>query len=80
MRIDPDTLDVLRELGQKRREAREAAKEAGCLRGWTGSEIDNAYGSTDASLRLARGRPRHSRSHYDGLASPSLSPSLILES
>jgi hypothetical protein len=46
MRVDPDTLDVLRELGQKRREAREAAKEAGRLRGWTGSEIYNAYGKT----------------------------------
>ena len=39
MRIDPDQLDALRELGEKRRQAREEAKESGRLRGWTGSEI-----------------------------------------
>jgi hypothetical protein len=44
MRVDPDKLEELRQLGQKRREAREAAKEAGRLRGWTGSEIYNSYG------------------------------------
>ena len=39
MRIDPDRIEELKALGRKRMEAREAAKEAGRLRGWTGSEI-----------------------------------------
>lgn len=41
MRVDPEKLDELRALGEERRQARERAKEAGRLRGWTGSEIYN---------------------------------------
>jgi len=41
MRVAPDNIAELRRLGELRREAREAAKNAGRLRGWTGSEIYN---------------------------------------
>jgi hypothetical protein len=51
MRVDPDQLDVLRELGEKRREAREAAKDAGRLRGWTGSEIYDPRPATGGAAR-----------------------------
>jgi hypothetical protein len=39
MRVDPEHIEELRELGRKRTEAREAAKQTGRLRGWTGSEV-----------------------------------------
>ena len=39
MRVDPDEIEHLKELGERRRLAREAAKERGTLRGWTGSEV-----------------------------------------
>jgi len=39
MRVDPDQLEHLKELGRRRTEARELAKQTGRLRGWTGSEI-----------------------------------------
>lgn len=41
MRVAPDNIAELRRLGELRREAREAANNAGRLRGWTGSEIYN---------------------------------------
>jgi hypothetical protein len=39
MRVSQDNLEELRRLGAMRMEARERAKAAGRLRGWTGSEI-----------------------------------------
>jgi hypothetical protein len=39
MRIDPERLAEYRAMGEARRAAREAAKAAGRLRGWTGGEL-----------------------------------------
>lgn len=39
MRVNPEKLDYYREQGKARRAAREEAKAAGRLRGWTGGEL-----------------------------------------
>jgi D-proline reductase (dithiol) PrdB len=39
MRVDPGRLDYYRAQGEIRRAVRQAAKEAGRLRGWTGGEL-----------------------------------------
>lgn len=39
MRIDPERLAEYQAMGEARRAAREAAKAAGRLRGWTGGEL-----------------------------------------